>query len=231
MLMKKMAIIMALCTTTVTLADDQVPYELLKKLLPKKPIILEAGAQFGEDTTWMSNFWPEGTIYAFEPNPDAYTQLQTVAQKKSNIIIEKLALSNTAGTFPFYIAGGASSLLRPTDSFNKDYFHADLQHPIYVQTITLDAWAEKKGVNTIDFLWLDMEGNELRALRGATKILPTVSYIYTEVNLQKFWHDCVQYQELKSWLESNGFEEIWKDITPHWHGNVLFKKKNLSVTS
>jgi len=30
------------------------------------------------------------------------------------------------------------------------------------------------------------------------------------------------YDELKAWLEEHGFTEIWKDIQPHWHGNVLF---------
>jgi Methyltransferase FkbM domain len=71
-------------------------------------------------------------------------------------------------------------------------------------------------------MWLDMEGNELNALHGALDILPTVKLIYTEVNLQQFWHGCVMYDELKAWLEEHGFIEIWKDVQPSWHGNALF---------
>jgi hypothetical protein len=72
-----------------------------------------------------------------------------------------------------------------------------------------------------------MEGNELNALKGARTILKTVKVIYTEVNLQKFWTDCVMYEELTQWLASQGFEKVWEDIAPNWHGNALFVNKNV----
>src|SRR5688500_2419194 len=73
---------------------EPVPFTLLKKILPQNPIIIEAGAQFGEDTEWMSEFWPQGTIYAFEPSPVSFLELQKVAAKTNNIIAVPLALSN-----------------------------------------------------------------------------------------------------------------------------------------
>lgn len=206
---------------------EKVPFALLKKFLPHNPVILEAGAQFGEDTEWMSEMWPEARIYSFEPNPESYADLQKRAAKLNNVSTHNVALSNTKGTFPFYICGGASSLLRPTDNINEAYFHSDLNHPIMVNSITLDEWAAKNNVTSIDFMWLDMEGNELRALHGALGILPKVKIIYTEVNLLEFWHGCVQYDTLKKWLEDHGFTQIWADIVPNWHGNVLFINNNL----
>lgn len=205
---------------------EKVPFSLLLRLLPSNPTIIEAGAQFGEDTAWMSEVWKEGTIYAFEPNPPSYEELEKVANSRKNIFIEKLALSDKIGTFNFYQAGGASSLLKPTQSFNDVYFHSDLEHPIVVETTTLDTWAKNKGVNFIDFLWLDMEGNELNALKGAPEMLKTVKVIYTEVNLQNFWEGCVRYPELEKWLKQNGFIKIWEDIVPGWHGNVLFVRSD-----
>jgi len=201
---------------------QQVPFALLKRLLPENPLVLEAGAQFGEDTTWMSQMWPKGTIFAFEPLPTSYEFLQKIAQQHQNIFCFPLALSNKAGTFNFYVSGGASSLLQPTENFNNDYFHADLEHPIQVTCVTLDQWAAENNINHIDFMWLDMEGNELHALKSGLNILKTVTAIYTEINLQPFWQDCVQYEELKQWLAEQGFLEIWKDIIPDWHGNALF---------
>ncbi len=206
---------------------EAVPFSLLQQLLPSNPIILEAGAQFGEDTSWMSEMWPCGTIYAFEPSPESFPALAKVASQHSNIIIHKLALSNQVGELPFYLSGGASSLLKPTDSFNQDYFHADLEHPIMVPVTTFDLWVQENDVDHIDFMWLDMEGNELNALKGSLSILSRVKVIYAEVNLQNFWHGCVKYEELITWLENQGFEKIWEDITPHWHGNVVFVNKNL----
>ncbi len=205
---------------------EAVPYVLLKKILPSNPIIIEAGAQFGEDTQWMSQLWPQGKIYAFEPSPESFAALQIVATKNDNVTATQVALSNTKGEFLFYLAGGASSLLRPQDSFNTDYFHSDLDHPITVQVTTLDEWANNNNVSAIDFLWLDMEGNELNALQGALNSLKNVKLIYTEVNLQRFWENCVMYDELTSWMNDHDFIEIWSDIQPHWHGNVLFMNTN-----
>ena len=206
---------------------EPVPFALLRKMLPENPIILEAGAQFGEDTTWMSQFWPQGTIYAFEPLPASFIELEKVAAQTHNVISIPLALSDKKGTFSFYVAGGASSLLQPQESFNNDYFHSDLNNPITVHTITLNEWAQQNNVDTIDFMWLDMEGNELNALKGSLDLLPRVKLIYTEVNLQRFWHDCVMYEELIAWLEEQGFVEIWRYIVPHWHGNALFINTNI----
>lgn len=211
--------IFPLCTYS---TGEPVPFALLQKMLPENPIILEAGAQFGEDTSWMSQLWSRGTIYAFEPSPVSFMELEKVAAQSHNIIPIPLALSDKKGSFSFYLAGGASSLLKPQDHFNTDYFHSDLDHPITVQTITLDEWAEKNNVDTIDFMWLDMEGNELNALKGSLSLLKKVKLIYTEVNLQRFWHGCVMYEEIKAWLAEQGFMEIWQYIVPDWHGNVLF---------
>lgn len=203
---------------------EKVPWHILKRILPDNPTIVEAGAQFGEDTRWMAEFWPRGKIFAFEPAPESYLTLYENAKSHANIYTFQQALSDKRGQFSFYLAGGASSLLRPRESFNRDYFHSDLDHPIVVEALTLDDWRSEHQLGDIDFLWLDMEGNELNALKGAESTLDKVKLIYTEVNLQRFWEGCVMYEELKSWLMERGFHEIWSDFVPHWHGNVLFFK-------
>lgn len=221
-------LLLALKTNMTHTLGEAVPYALLKKILPANPIIIEAGAQFGEDTEWMSQMWPQGKIYAFEPSPVSFPSVQTVAAKNNNVFAYHLALSNTKGEFSFYLAGGASSLLKPTTSFNNDYFHADLDHPIIVPVTTLDEWASDNKIANIDFLWLDMEGNEMNALEGALISLKNVKLIYTEVNLQRFWENCVMYDELTVWMNNHGFVEIWADIQPHWHGNVVFMNTNIN---
>jgi FkbM family methyltransferase len=220
--MKKLISLLFLFFSFIHTTGEKVPFSLLKRLLPSNPVILEAGAQYGEDTKWMSELWPQGTIHSFEPLPEAFACLQQVAAIYPNVHCYQLALSEKQGVFNFYVSGGASSLLKPTEQFNNDYFHSDLEHPISVQCLSLDEWVSQMNIDHIDFLWLDMEGNELHALKSGIKILETVTVIYTEVNLQKFWEGCVLYQELKQWLEDQGFEELWSDIVPHWHGNALF---------
>lgn len=83
---------------------EPVPFVLLQKILPENPIILEAGAQFGEDTAWMSQFWPQGTIYAFEPSPVSFMELEKVVSHAHNVTAIPLALSDKKGSFAFYLA-------------------------------------------------------------------------------------------------------------------------------
>lgn len=208
--------------TQIFCAETRVPTDLIVSLLPENPVVIEAGAQFGEDTHKMSSLWPKGMIYAFEPSPSSYRSLAEIASNRRNVFAFQMALSNQKGEMPFYLSGGASSLLIPQEGFNRDYFHVDVDHPIFVNVITLDEWLDERGIPRVDFLWLDMEGNELNALKGAQKHLAEVTLIYTEVNIQKFWNNCVCYEELKRWLADQGFKEIWCEIIPNWQGNALF---------
>jgi 2-O-methyltransferase len=205
---------------------NEVPLDLIRSILPPDPIILEAGAHYAQDTCWMAQTWPKGTIHAFEPTPANFNYVYKAAQTFPNIKCYTYALDNECGIKSFYQDGdedkgnqGANSLL----------LHKILQKssnpPIQVECITIDEWAAKMNVDHIDFMWLDIEGNELNALMGALNILPSVKAIFTEVNFKEFWHGAVQYDTLKSWLEQNNFKEAWKDIRPNWNGNVLFVRK------
>lgn len=209
-------------------AETSVPINLIVSLLPENPVVVEAGAQFGEDTEKMSALWPNGILYAFEPSPNTFLSVSEVSSRKSNVFCFQLALSNVSGKMPFYLAGGASSLLTPQENFNREYFHIDINHPCFVESVLLDNWLDEQQIPKVDFLWFDMEGNELNALKGAEKHLSDVTLIYTEVNIQRFWNNCVCYDELKTWLAKKGFEEIWSEIVPGWQGNALFLNKKKS---
>ena len=58
------------------------PHQFMYKYL-KDPVIIEAGACDGEDTVIMSNMFPNGMIYSFEPVPALYQKaLRKVKNKK-----------------------------------------------------------------------------------------------------------------------------------------------------
>ena len=80
-----------LITSYINALGEAVPYALLKKILPINPTILEAGAQFGEDTQWMSQMWPQGKIYSFEPSPASFAELQKVAAQLHNVTVNTIS--------------------------------------------------------------------------------------------------------------------------------------------
>ncbi len=201
----------------------------LKKFLPEAPIILEAGANLGEDTKIMKSVWPNATMHVFEPVPWSFIKLTDNTQHLRNVTCYECALSTYCGKTSFHIDipnNGASSILPPVD-FNRSEFDPQ---PITVDCITLNAWAQEHHVKNIDFMWLDMEGHELYALENASDILDTVKVIYTEVDYVPVRQGSCLYSDLRTFLELQDFTEIWKDSS-HWRfGNALFVKNSLLDT-
>jgi len=75
-----------------------------------------------------------------------------------------------------------------------------------------------------DFINLDLQGAELKALKGATKILPYIKSIYCEVNIKKLYDGAVLLPELDEFLNSYRFKRVETIITCHGWGDALYIK-------
>jgi FkbM family methyltransferase len=209
---------------------------IVMRYLPERPVVLEAGAFDGSETVALATLYPDGKIYSFEPVPDIYEKLLEKAKPVKNIKTYQMALSDMNGFAKFYVSEEAgvpgvssqsSSLLAPKEHL---YYCPDIlfKHEITVPAMTIDDWAEKEGVDHIDFMWLDMQGAELKALMAAPKILKTVKVILTEVEFVEAYEGQALYPEVKSWLEGQGFELIAVNFdlnNPPWFADALFARK------
>lgn len=210
MVMKKISIFLIMSGTTLFFSSNA-NKKYIEQFLPKDPVILEAGAHIGTDTMQMATMWPTSTIHAFEPVPKLYDQLIKSTQQLPNVYCYQLALSNVSGSAKFYVSGGtsdaSSSLLKPKEHL---FYHPQVtfEEVIEVKTLTLDEWAEKNGVDHIDFMWLDMQGYELTMLKSSPKILSTVSVIFLEVSRSEFYHGTSLFNEVHPWLVGQGFQYI-----------------------
>ena len=202
---------------------------VIAQYLPANPIIIEAGAYIGDDTAGLSRQFPKGTIHAFEPVPVLYSQLSKRTRPHKNVICHPLALSNQPGEAVMYVSQGASnassSLLRPKDHL-IDHPDVRFTEMIHVQCTTLDDWVAESNIERVDFLWLDMQGHELNALKSGLKVLEKVVAIYTEVNLKEVYEDAPLYNELRIWLERQGFEVVLEELPWQDAGNVLFVRRD-----
>lgn len=207
------------------------PLDLIAKFIPPNPIIFEAGGHYGIDTVKFSKKWPNATIFTFEPNPHAYEMLLNNTKGIPNIQSHNLAVNNYNGTAILNVCygttgdnplfEGASSLLEASEGQKIHY-----QGPkVEVPCVILDDWCKEKGISHFDFMWLDLEGLELEVLKSSPEILKNVKVIYTETNFYEFRVGTTQYQDLKRFLESNGFA-----LLSHWYaenlqGDAIFVNK------
>jgi 2-O-methyltransferase len=203
-----------------------IPKKYFRSFLPENPVILEAGAHKGRDTVELAKMWPEGTIHAFEPVPDLFKKLKTNTRKCQNVLCYQLALGDLTGTDKMHISTGASdgssSLLPPKKHlaiFPSVFFDKKIQ----VSILTLDDWARENNIKSIDFLWLDLQGMELKVLKSGCSILKTVNAIYSEVSSIEGYENQNLYSELQAWLEEQGFH-VEREAVENGEGNVFFSR-------
>lgn len=120
----------------------------------------------------------------------------------------------------------ASSSLLPPKEHLKHAPHVKFPRTIKVNSSTFDTWANENNISHADFMWLDMQGYELNALKASPKILNTVKVLLTEISFSEVYEGQHQFAEVKEWLENKGFELIAIDTQHKWFGDAIFVKKS-----
>lgn len=211
---------------------DGIPYSDIAKFLPADPVILEAGAANGSNTVEMAEFWPRATIHAFEPVPGArQALLLATAPFAERVRVYPFALGAESGKCRMHVSGGggagdsqSSSLLSPSAGHFEEYRFVTFGGSTEVDVVTPDSWAGENSIARIDFLWLDMQGSELRALSAATSLLKTARAIHLEVANVQLHEGGPLYPEILEWMSARGFVPAVEAIF-RVGGNVLFVRK------
>lgn len=138
----------------------------------KSPLFFDIGANVGNYTLSLQQNIPYAKVYAFEPVKDTFTQLEkNVAcnAKLHNIgfgdVVGKGTLYNTLNTVVSEITTTHKDILldifKSTDEVIAIEFDID----------TIDNFCASNGIKQIDFLKIDVEGNELAVLQGAGSMI------------------------------------------------------------
>jgi len=110
------------------------------------------------------------------------------------------------------------------------------QHPEVVEvarvelvTKTLDTFCQENNLDTshYNFMNLDIQGAEYLALKGATKLLETVDYIYSEVNQEEVYKGCLTLSHFDEFLLEKGFRRVHLHMTPYGWGDAFYQRINL----
>ena len=211
---------------------DRISYEACAQYLPASPVIVEAGAYDGSSTREFCRYWPDCSVYAFEPVPSAYERLLKVAEEfPGRIHPQNAALGNVTERREMNVSftgscGGeqSSSLLVPAATHEEFPFVGFRDEKIPVRVTRLDDWADVEQVGHVDFLWLDLQGMELAALKGCGDLLSTVSAIHCEVQNIELYDGAPLYPDIRQWLQMHGFRTA-KEAVFRRGGNVLFVRQ------
>jgi len=169
--------------------------------------IFDIGAYDGSTAIKYKQYFPDVTVYSFEPFADSYSKLESNAAINSFIHPINAAVSEKCGNAILHVNRmDATNSLLPAE--NTDSYLDDLTRSIdevTVKTTTIDSICKELGVNCIDILKIDVQGNGLAVLRGAREMLEKkkIKIIYIEIEFIQIYKDQPLMFEITDFL--NGF--------------------------
>jgi FkbM family methyltransferase len=175
--------------------------EIIKKEVKKNYIVIDIGANIGWYTlTFAKIVGNDGKIFSFEPEPTNFALLKKNIEINGykNVILEQKAISDKTGEIKLYLSGYNNGDHRIYDSRDGRQF-------IKIESIQLDEYFKDYKGN-IDFIKIDIQGAEGRALKGGLNLLKKTKKIITEFWPFGLYNSGMEPKEYLVFLLSLGFK-------------------------
>lgn len=178
--------------------DDQ--RQLLRYCEPPF-VILDVGANDGQTIAeYRQALGADIKIHSFEPTPEIFRRLVTSVGGDREVHAHNVAVSDSNGTATFHVTSMSllNSLL-PLASDEATYATgAKVVAQISVPTVTLDYFCEQHDLSRVSILKMDIQGAELLALRGATRMLSQarIDIVFLEVCFSEMYEGQVYLPEI-----------------------------------
>lgn len=163
--------------------------------------VFDVGANTGEWASMAAATFPGARIHSFEIVPDTAAEFRRRTRGLDRVVLNEVGLSDVEGTTSIHTTGHNSPMATCVPGF-ADEFHGVATDEISVRTTTGDQYCAANGVETIDFLKIDVEGLEDKVLAGFAGLLEhrairVVQFEYGFVNiasrfLLKDFHDFLE---------------------------------------
>jgi len=158
--------------------------------------VIDIGANVGLMTLLLAKVvGPAGSIISFEPGPISFAllKLNTLINGYKNITLINKAVSSTSGIENLYICptGESDNQVSITDLDWKD----EVRIGIPIETVSLDDYFLSENNLKIDFIKIDTQGGEYKALQGMQNLL-------------------IRNRDIRLIVEYAPYLPLWKDLEP-----------------
>ena len=163
--------------------------------LYKCSTVFDIGANVGMFSLDLYQKHQEISYYVFEPVPSTYHILKATAKlnnvETSKYLTYNIGFSDKPGTVEFFLPAEneAASMQPIEDEFyckrstdTGKYTESREVEKVLCQVHTVDAFVKEQGISSVDFVKIDVEGNEKFVLEGAKETLQNAKpLVYVEL--------------------------------------------------
>ena len=222
-----------LCYRAFKAYADRAERQLLQRILSAGDVVVDAGANIGIYSQLLARcVGATGIVHSFEPSAENFKRLQSATRKLANVRLSQAALGECSGKSKLYLS----------DKLNVDHrtymTEEESRHTVPIDIIALDDYF--KAGQRVDLIKMDVQGYELHALRGASRVLADNSDLRLVLEFWPYglkqagvnWVELLDTLQNKNMLVSEitdrGLVPFHADSvreTPEWYVNLLASRK------
>lgn len=194
-------------------------------------LCLDVGANVGQTTHALLDAFPKAIVHAFEPVEPTFAKLRSALGSHPRVELHRLAMSDLSGKMPIHVYDSSLlSSLREDAPYAKGLgVTAEVQ---LCRVETIDSFCASNGIDSIGLLKIDTEGNDVKVLHGARKMLEkVVDFALVEFNAYGKVGDRPNLDELQSVFAPLGYrciatycDEVHIDMDWLLIANALFAR-------
>lgn len=196
--------------------------------------IIHVGAFRGEEIKQYREIGLKNTIL-FEPQEHLYYMFKYQLLPTEQAY--NFALGDEEGELDLYISkteGGIQNGSGASSSFLKPKIHLT-EHPNVIFDGTIEKCKIKRLDNVVlenniniseyNLLSIDVQGYELKVLKGSINTLNSIKYIIAEVNRDEVYEGCPMVNDIDNFLNHFGFKNVYTYWQSKSWGDALYVKQ------
>lgn len=172
---------------------DTLIFNRFMEIVPEKSIVADIGANVGTFTLQIEKEKKFKDIYAIEADKDNFDILKSKTSIESNIKLINVAVSDYTGDATLYEGTGTCETrnILGDDSLQENF---NLKHIKRgkIKCATLDYIFLEKIKTQLDACKIDIEGAEMLAIKGATKIIENIKCLFVECHNKTTFKDILK---------------------------------------
>lgn len=170
--------------------------------------IFDIGANEGQSTVTFARVFPDAKIYAFEPIPDCYQQLEAKFANNKNVSTINIGLGADRGELSLELSdfSHSSSFLKMHDRHLEAFPFTAVNKTILVPVETLDNIAESLYLETPILVKIDVQGFEDKVIAGGKKTIEKCQLVILETSFEMLYQGQPLFDDIYNLMIKMGFK-------------------------